>query len=56
MLSPKSFENRFIYNKNNGNQTPIISNNNLMSNEYFQKIKSPDFNRRNIQFESAKNH
>ena len=55
MLSPKSYENRFIYNKNNGNQTPIMSNNNLMSNEYFQKIKSPDFNRRNIQFENSKN-
>ena len=26
-----------------------------MSNEYFQKIKSPDFNRRNIQFENSKN-
>ena len=24
MLSPNSYENRFIYNKNNGNQTPII--------------------------------
>ena len=41
----------YIYNY----QTPIMSNNNLLLNEYFHKIKSPDSNKRNIQFESSKN-